>query len=340
MKKAQIPYPPHVELARLPTPIQPLKRLGEKLGVELYVKRDDLTEVAGSGNKIRKLEFSLAEALAQGADTVITCGGAQSNHSRATAIAAARLGLRCRLLLRTANPASPPPLQGNLLLDRLAGAEIVWITPDEYRRRDEFFAREADALRREGRRPYIIPEGASNPVGVWGYIRAAAELGDDMARLPGGAEKPTTVIHALGSGGTSAGFILGARLHRLNARMVSINVCDDRAYFTRVIGEICESTIAAYHLDLEFDRQRDIEIVDGYVGRGYALSSPAELDLIREVVRTEGIFLDPVYTGKAFYGMVQELRRDRQCFGDRIIFIHTGGIFALFAQAEEFAGLL
>ncbi|MBP1727423.1 MAG: putative 1-aminocyclopropane-1-carboxylate deaminase [Deltaproteobacteria bacterium] len=271
---------------------------------------------------------------------MITCGGAQSNHSRATAISAARLGLRCRLLLRTANPASPPPLQGNLLLDRLAGAEIVWITPDEYRRRDEFFAREADFLRREGRRPYIIPEGASNPVGVWGYIKAAAELGDDMARLPGGAEKPTTVIHALGSGGTSAGFILGARLHRLNARMVSINVCDDRAYFTRVIGEICESTIAAYHLDLEFDRQRDIEIIDGYVGRGYALSSPAELDLIREVVRTEGIFLDPVYTGKAFYGMVQELRRDRKCFGERIIFIHTGGIFALFAQAEEFAALL
>jgi len=340
MKKAQIPYPPRVELACLPTPIQPLKRLGEKLGVELYVKRDDLTEVAGSGNKIRKLEFSLAEALAQGADTVITCGGAQSNHSRATAIAAARLGLRCRLLLRTANPANPPPTQGNILLDRLAGAEIVWITPDEYRRRDEFFAREAEALRRDGRRPYIIPEGASNAVGVWGYIRAAAELGEDMARLPGEAEKPTTVIHALGSGGTSAGLILGARLHGLNARMVSINVCDDRAYFTRVIGEICESTIAAYHLDLHFDRQRDIEIIDGYVGRGYALSSPAELDLIREVVRTEGIFLDPVYTGKAFYGMVQELRRDRHRFGERIIFIHTGGIFALFAQADEFAAVL
>jgi D-cysteine desulfhydrase len=149
-----------------------------------------------------------------------------------------------------------------------------------------------------------------------------------------------TIVNAAGSGGTSAGLILGVKMMDINARVVSINVTDDEAYFVRVIGDICEKTLADYHLDIDFSRERDIEIMDGYVGRGYALSRPEELALISDVARTEGILLDPVYTGKAFFGMVQELKRDPQCFGERIIFIHTGGIFGLFPRTGELESLL
>jgi D-cysteine desulfhydrase len=335
MKSCALPFPRQINLARLPTPVQPLSRLGEKLGVDLYVKRDDLTGAALSGNKIRKLEFVLADALDQNADTVITCGGAQSNHCRATAIAAAMLGLRCHPLLRTPAPSNPPPAEGNILLDRMAGAQTVWITPEEYNRRDEFFEREAASLMAAGRKPYVIPEGASNALAAWGYIRAAEELVNDIANLPGGSNQACTIINAAGSGGTSAGLILGAKMFDLKARMVSVNVSDDRDYFINAIGDICEEAIAGYQIEVDFSRQRDIEILDGYVGRGYALSQPAELELLCDIARSEGIFLDPVYTGKAFFAMVQELKNNPQCFGERIIFIHTGGIFGLFPQAEQ-----
>ena len=336
----KISYPPRLDLANTPTPLKSLKRLSKMFSVELHMKRDDLTGACLSGNKIRKLEFVLADAIERGADTVLTCGGAQSNHARATAIAAAMVGLSCRLILRTPDPSSPPPLEGNILLDRLVGSEIIWITPEEYKRRDEIFEREAAALRKIGRNPYVIPEGASNALGAWGYIRAAEELANDLANLPDNTYQPWTIINATGSGGTSAGLILGTHMLGLNTRVVSINVCDDREYFVQVIGEICENAIANYQLDIPFSRERDIEIIDGYVGRGYALSQPEELSLLRDVARTEGIFLDPVYTGKAFFGMTQELSHNPDRFGDRIVFMHTGGIFGLFPKADEFTQLL
>ena len=340
MNTCSLSFPPQINLARLPTPVQPLHRTGEKLGADLYVKRDDLTGAALSGNKIRKLEFVLADALDRKADTIITCGGAQSNHCRATAIAAAMLGLNCRLLLRTPDPSRPPSADGNILLDRMAGAEIVWITPEDYQKRDEFMEREGTSLQAEGRKPYLIPEGASNALGAWGYIRAAEELVNDIANLPGGANPATTIINAAGSGGTSAGLILGAKMFGLKARIVSVNVCNDRDYFVNAIGAICEKAMADYQIEIDFSRDRDIEILDGYVGRGYALSRPKELELLYEVARTEGIFLDPVYTGKAFFGMDQELKNNPTCFGERVIFIHTGGIFGLFPVAEQIQPVL
>jgi D-cysteine desulfhydrase len=306
--------------------------------VEIYVKRDDLTGIALSGNKIRKLEFVLADALAKKADTVLTCGGAQSNHARATAIAAAMLNLRCRLLLRTADPANPPSAEGNILLDRMAGAEIVWISPDEHRNRAEVFEREAALLQKQGRTPYIIPEGASDTKGVWGYIRAAEEIKKDIAAL--GPEQATTLIHATGSGGTAAGLALGTRLFGLAVRTVTFNVCDNRLHFLNVIGNICKRAISEFQLPVDFNPHRDLNIVDGYVGRGYALSRPEELCLLCDVARTEGIFLDPVYTGKAFFGMVQELKKQPGCFGKRILFLHTGGIFGLFPKAAGIESLL
>ena len=215
-----------------------------------------------------------------------------------------------------------------------------WITPEEYRRRREIFDREVTALKREGHTPYVIPEGASNALGTWGYIRAAEELKKDIAPLPRGKTQEVTLLNASGSGGTTSGLILGARLHGLKARVVTVNVCDDRDTFIKAIGDICEEAISTYKLGISFSRDRDIEIIDGYVGRGYALSRPEELHLLLELARSEGIFLDPVYTGKAFYGLTQELKKNPAAFGKRIVFLHTGGIFDLFARTTELTSIL
>jgi D-cysteine desulfhydrase len=328
-----IRYPDRVSRARLPTPVEPMARLSQKLGVELLVKRDDLTGSALSGNKIRKLEFLFAEARAQGADTVITCGGEQSNHCRATAIAAAQLGLSSYLLLRTDDPAKPPAVEANILLDKLVGAEVRWVSRAEYARRAELFPVVAEELRARGKKPYAIPEGGSNALGAWGYVRCVEELAHDLTA------GPVTLVYAAGSGGTGAGLILGVKLLGLPWRVVGVNVCDDEAYFRRVIGEIVEAAIDRWKLDVKFSRS-EIEIRDGYVGIGYAKSRPEELATIRDVARAEGIVLDPVYTGKAFHGLTRELAKDDRQFGSRIVFVHTGGIYGLFPKAAELAPLL
>ena len=328
------PLPPSIEIGRRSTPLQRMNRLSEELGVEVFFKRDDLTGSELSGNKIRKLEFLLADAREQGADTVITCGGAQSNHCRATALAAARCGLKATLLLRTENPAKPPSLEGNILLDRMAGAEIVWITPEQYKRRQEHFEAESARLRKSGRRPYIIPEGGSNHIGAWGYVTAIREIGADLAAAgiadPGGV----TILSAVGSGGTIAGLLLGNKILGLGCNVVGVNVCDDEAYFLREIAAICREFSSHYKVDVALTTE-DITIIDGYVGRGYALSRREELEAIYELSKLEGVVLDPVYTGKAYYGMRSELKKNRRVFGERIVFVHTGGLFGLFPLADQ-----
>jgi len=331
--------PPRLHLANTPTPLQPRRRLSQKVGVEIYFKRDDFTGSELSGNKIRKLEFLMADARDKGADTVLTCGGAQSNHCRATALAAAKAGLASLLLLRTQDPDHPPAVDGNILLDALAGSKIVWITPDQYRKRDGCFRREAQGLKAAGRVPYIIPEGGSTALGAWGYVIGMLELVEDLKRLDGGSVRPTTVICAAGSGGTTAGLALGARLSGAHLRVVGINVCDDRDYFVTIIDGICREFHRTWPMQLPAGVP-DYHIVDGYVGRGYALSRPEELAAIRDLVRLEGVVLDPVYTGKAYFGMLTELAKDRQRFGERIVFIHTGGLFGLFPIAAQFAELV
>ena len=340
MKPGNIDFPIRLDIARIPTPFQIMRRLSDQTGIEIFIKRDDLTGSALSGNKIRKLEFALADAKAKGCDTVITCGGEQSNHCRATAVAATMTGMKTLLLLRTADPENPPAPTGNLLMDKMSGADILWITPDEYKQRAVIFEREAEKLRAAGRTPYIVPEGASYSVGAWGYIGAFAELAEDIAMLSDSGAKPVTIIHACGSGGTAAGLILGSLMMESNVRIISVNVCDDREYFVNAIGNICEDTIREYNLKVDFDRSRHIEILDGYVGRGYALSRPDELSRIIGLSRMEGIFLDPVYTGKAYHAMMTEIEKDKKAFGDRIVFIHTGGIFGLFPKSDELAPLL
>jgi D-cysteine desulfhydrase len=222
----------------------------------------------------------------------------------------------------------------------LVGAEIGWLTFKEYGRRTEMLEREGESLRSSGKRPYIIPEGGSNALGAWGYIRAVEELARDLENLPGNNHKSTTIIHATGSGGTTAGLILGVKIAGLDARVVGINVCNDRNYFMRVVGEICNTAIADYQLEIPFSDQKDIHIVDGYVGDGYGKASSQVFSILVETARTEGIIFDPVYTGKAFYGMTQELRRNPEVFGDRIVFVHTGGIFGLLPMAAQLESFL
>jgi D-cysteine desulfhydrase len=328
-----IRYPERIRRARLPTPVEPARRLSHALGVELLIKRDDLTGATLSGNKIRKLEFLLAEAAAEGADTLITCGGEQSNHCRATAVVAAELGLRSYLLLRTDNPKEPPANDANILLDKLVGAEIRWVSRDEYKRRAQLFVETQGQLLAKARKAYVIPEGGSNALGAWGYVGCVEELAAELG------DKPLTIVYAAGSGGTGAGILLGIKLLGLPWRAVGINVCDDKEYFVAAIGEIVEQAIQRWLLPIPFDRS-EIEILDGYVGVGYAKSRPEELATLRDVARAEGLILDPVYTAKAFHGMRSELAKDSRAFGERICFIHTGGIYGLFPKARELDPLL
>ena len=232
------------------------------------------------------------------------------------------------LLLRTADPSDPPETTGNILLDKLAGAEIVWISAAEYARRTEIFEREVARLIGRGQHPYVIPEGGSNAIGAWGYVECARELSDDLSALP---DAPTSIVYACGSGGTGAGLIVGARMSGLTdrgVRVTGVNVCNDRSYFVGAIGGICAEFERRYHAGIEVSQSNIDGMVDGYVGLGYAKSRPAELELVRDIARREALILDPVYTGKAFYGIVTELRADSRRFGDRIVFVHTGGMLS------------
>jgi D-cysteine desulfhydrase len=336
---AAVTPPRRLSLARTGTPLERLERTSAALGVDVWLKRDDLTGSELTGNKVRKLEFLLAEAVDQGADIVITCGGEQSNHCRATALAAARIGLASHLVLRTDDPTKPPPATGNILLDRLCGASIRWISRPDWARRNQILDDEAAALRAAGRRPYVIPEGGSNALGAWGYIGCAEELAADLAPLE---PAPTTVVYACGSGGTGAGLILGAGmldLGKRGIRVAGINVCDDHDYFVASIGRMCAEASARWP-GLPVIGADEIDIVDGHVGLGYARSRPEELITIRDLCRRDGVVLDPVYTGKAFHGLVTELAQNRQRFGARIVFVHTGGIFGLFPAAAQLASVL
>jgi D-cysteine desulfhydrase len=325
-----VPAPPRLSLARLPTPLEPARVLGSRLGLSLWWKRDDLTGAELSGNKIRKLEFLLADAESAGADTVITCGGEQSNHCRATALAAARRGLACVLMLRVPDPAAPPAVEANSLLARLAGAELRYVTPEQYARRAELLRGMEAELRARGRRPYVIPEGGSNAVGAWGYMQAVAEL---YAQLGG---RPATIVYAAGSGGTGAGIELGIRRAGWRgARALGFAVCDDSAYFQNQIAAIAAEANARYRLGLTVEAS-SVAVVDHYIGPGYARTTPEMLATITDVARTEGIVLDPVYTGKAFFGLLRERALGNPALAGDVVFLHTGGIFGLF----PFAGAL
>jgi D-cysteine desulfhydrase len=324
--------PPKLALACVPTPLWRHDRLDQLVGAEVWVKRDDLTASGAAGNKIRKLEYLAADALKGRATTLITCGGQQSNHARATAIVAAELGLRAVLLLRTADPSTPPPAVGNLMLDYLVGAEVRFITPAQYRERDALMAELARELGARGERPYVIPEGGSNGLGSLGYVDAMAEIRQQLdAGLGGGPAPFDVVVHACGSGGTAAGTTLGALRHGVASVTHAVAVCDDRAYFEAVVARIIDETAK---LDPSLERSARPVIHDQWKGPAYGLSSPEQAAFIVEVARKTGLLLDPVYTGKALFGLSLLTPKPK-----RALFLHTGGIPGLLAQSETFAAL-
>jgi D-cysteine desulfhydrase family pyridoxal phosphate-dependent enzyme len=313
---------PRLILGQLPTPLEHLPRLGASLGgLRMLVKRDDQTGVALGGNKVRKLEYLLAEALANGAKTLVTVGAAQSNHCRQTAALAARLGLRCILVL-TGDPTAEA--SGNLLLDQLLGAEIVWT--DAGSRADTLKAT-FDQAWVDGGRPYLIPLGASNALGACAYAHAFDEL---QAQV--GGETIDWIVLASSSGGTQAGLVLGAKRRGFGGRVLGISV-DHRAPELRetvafLANQAAERLGAPQRLTPD-----EIMVNDDYSGGGYGVMGAAEREAIQLFAHQEGLLLDPVYTGRAAAGLIDLARQGFFHLGETVLFWHTGGTPALFAEA-------
>lgn len=322
--------PPRLRLARLPTPLEPLDRLSREIGgPRIWVKRDDLTDCAASGNKIRKLEFAIGQALAEGADSLVTCGGLQSNHCRATAVLGARLGLSVDLVLR----GEPEGLaDGNLFLDQLCGAAVHAYPRERFQAElPALLEAHAQRLRSAGRRPFVIPTGASDAIGVWGYVAASEELAEDFATT---GIRPRHVVAATGSGGTQAGLTAGLHLQGLDCDAWGIAVCDSAEWFRNKVRTDLADWKARYEVDIDLAALR-VNVLEQYIGPGYAKAAPDVFATIGRVARSEGLVLDPVYTGKGFHGMLEEIRAGRLCEGEDIVFVHTGGIFGLMAQRPE-----
>lgn len=312
--------PGRIKLANLPTKIEKLK-LGEKFNKNIYIKRDDQTGTEISGNKVRKLEYSVKEALDQDADVLITCGGIQSNHARATAAVASRLGLKSHLVLRGNQGDN---LEGNYFLSKLLGAEITFITADEYKNnRMNIMEKIKENLKDIGLRGYILPEGASNAIGSFGYFNAIKEIMEQEKQLD---IKFDAIVTTVGSVGTFTGLLLGSEYYNSNIDIIGINICDSAEYFKEKTIELFYDLNVYFGNDIKVDYE-DINILDGYTGLGYALSKQDEIDFITRFAQEEGIILDPVYTGKAMYGFVEELKKSTFDKYDNILFIHTGGIF-------------
>ena len=320
---------PRLPLAHLPTPLGKPRRLAASLGVDLWVKRDDMTSGPEAGNKIRKLEVLVAHALEEGADTLITCGGVQSNHARATAIVAASLGLRCVLYLRVGDPAEPIVVEGNVLLDRLAGAEIRPISAAEYADRDALMARAAIDLRADGARPYVIAEGGSSGRGALGYVLAMGEIREQL----GAGEPFDVIVHACGSGGTAAGVALGAAHFGVAREVRAMLVQYDVPTFESVIARI---TREARALAPDLGDPARLVLDDRARGPAYAVSTTEQRALMARVGRESGLLLDPAYTGKAFHGLAM-MAEQGELAGKRVLFLHTGGLPGLLVQAGTFA---
>jgi len=308
-----------IVLAHLPTPIEPLPRLTKLLqGPQLFIKRDDLTGLALGGNKTRKLEYLAADALAQGCRMLITTGAVQSNHCRQVATAAARLGLGCILVLAGEDSGIR---QGNLLLDELSGAKLVFVPKEERDQRLQQAFAQADE---DGMQPYLIPYGGSNPVGVQGYIQAMNELQDQNLQ-------PDWIVLASSSGGTQAGLVLGAKQTGFPGRILGISVDKPVNELTQTIMALANQTAAWLGIDKKIESE-DVLVNGAYCQAGYGILQPAEVEAIRLFARTGGILLDPVYTGRAAAGLIDLIRKGFFSPNETVLFWHTGGIPALFAE--------
>lgn len=327
----QLGHLPRLPLALRPTPIHEASRLSAYLsGPRILIKRDDLTGLALGGNKARKLEFLLGDARARGADVIITVGAAQSNHARMTAAAARLFGWEAILVLTGEEPAE---LQGNLLLDRVLGAQVRLVNTDDEYVLMGVVADLARELTARGRRPYIIPRGGSTGLGAAAYLEAGLEAFGQLNTLGARAD---IIVHASTSGGTQTGLVTAAAWSRAGAKVVGISAGPPRdTVVGRVTGlaeDLGEVVGTTWTL-----RPEDVLVYDDYVGDGYGIPTPETIAAIKTTARTEGILLDPVYTGKAMAGLMDLVRREIITRGQTVLFWHTGGQPALFAHAAALA---
>lgn len=310
---------PRVQLAQLPTPVEPAPRLTAHLnGAAISIKRDDQTGLAYGGNKARKLELLIADAQETRAQTIITAGAAQSNHCRQTAAAAAKFGFDCTLVLMGEKPDSTT---GNLFLDGLLGAEIVWTNGEP---RDLILQKTYDRLEKMERSPYLIPYGGSNATGVIGYALAMQELMNQYTY-------PNWIVVASSSGGTQAGMVLGAKLFGYQGKILGISIDEPANRLRQRVSDLANEAARSLGVVTAFS-PTDILVNSDYLGEGYGRMSDLERDAIRLFARLEGLLLDPVYTGRAAGGMIDLFRKGYFSSNDTVLFWHTGGTPALFAR--------
>ena len=313
---------PRIRIAQLPTPVEKLPHLSAVLGgPQLWVKRDDQTGLAIGGNKTRKLEFVLADAQAHEARTLITVGAAQSNHCRQTAALAARFGMHCILVL-SGDPSQAA--SGNLLLDQLFGAEIIWTSREE---RKLTLKKTFENAKENGSEPYLIPLGASDPIGTLGYMVAFNEMLSQQISAD-------WIVVASSSGGTQAGLVLGAHLQAWKGKVLGISIDEPAEYLQGMLARLASdaSVLAGKRLDIN---PEDVLVNDDYLGRGYGVMDRPEREAIQLFARQEGLLLDPVYTGRAAAGLIDLIRRGFFKLGDTVLFWHTGGTPALFADTYQ-----
>ena len=317
---------PRLRLAHLPTPVETLPRLCDALGgPRLLIKRDDQTGLAFGGNKTRKLEFLVAEAREQGAKTLISGGALQSNHCRQTAAAAARFGFECILVL-TGDKSQRA--SGNLLLDQLFGAEIVYVA--DRKDRDGILQETFDRATNEGKKPYLVPYGGSNATGALGYVFAMKELIDQNVSAD-------WIVFASSSGGTQAGLLLGQRIFGFSGRVLGISVDESEEWLTGEVSKLASATSEKVGERIEFTPP-DVLVNADYCGAGYGVVTEREREALRLFASSEGLLLDPVYTGRAAAGMIDLIRTGFFKTNETVLFLHTGGQPALFAEqyADEF----
>lgn len=324
---------PRIRCGHWPTPLEPMQNLSSELGgPALWVKRDDCTGLSSGGNKTRKLEYLLADALEQGADTVITQGAVQSNHARQTAALCAKLNLTCHILLedRTGFQDEAYRLNGNVLLDRLHGATVSLRPAGANMQTEmEIFA---ESLKATGKKTYVIPGGGSNPIGALGYVNAALELTYQTNEM---GLKATHLVLATGSAGTHAGLIAGLKILNSPLKVIGFGVRAPKEKQEQMVYDLACKTAAM--LGHEGVVQREDVFADcNYVGRGYGLPTEGMVEAVKMLAQTEGLLFDPVYTGKGLSGLIDWIRHDRFTKDDTVIFLHTGGSAALFGYPETF----
>lgn len=319
-------YPQKEKFGNYPTPIIPIIRFFENSPkYKFWIKRDDLTGMELSGNKVRKLEYLFADALSKKSNHLITCGGIQSNHCRTTAFLASRLKFNCTLFLKGRKPNY---VTGNYLLNTILNTNIRTVSDDEYQRIDSLMEKYGTDL---DETIYVIPEGGSNEIGVWGYIECFFEILEQLRKQN---LKIDTIVVSTGSGGTHAGLLLGKKLAISNIEIISVNVCDSADYFINKIKNICDRFSTIYKIAANIT-ENDVKVIDGFVGEGYGMVTEKEIIIIKKFAQAEGIIIDPVYTAKTIIGL-ENLVREKALPGKNILFIHTGGIFGLFPFADRF----